>query len=127
MLPAVWVEKAQKLRRDFREKVLRLFDDVDVILAPATPMKAPKLGQKTAMFGGVEMPIRPNMGIFTQPISFIGLPVCAVPVWLPGAELPLGVQVIAPPWREDICLRIAHQLETSGACKAPVAKGFADE
>jgi aspartyl-tRNA(Asn)/glutamyl-tRNA(Gln) amidotransferase subunit A len=127
MLPAVWVEKAQKLRRDFREKVLRLFDDVDVILAPATPMKAPKLGQKTAMFGGVEMPIRPNMGIFTQPISFIGLPVCAVPVWLPGAELPLGVQVIAPPWREDICLRIAHQLENSGACKAPVAKGFADE
>ena len=126
MLPAVWVEKAQKLRRAYREKVLRLFDDVDVILAPATPMKAPKLGQKLAMFGGVEMALRPNIGIFTQPISFIGLPVCAVPVWLPGEELPLGVQVIAPPWREDICLRIAHQLETMGVCAAPVAKGFAD-
>ena len=125
MLPAVWVEKAQKLRRAYREKVLRLFDEVDAILTPATPMKAPKIGQKTAMFGGVELPVRPNMGIFTQPISFIGLPVAAVPVWLKGEDLPLGVQVIAAPWREDVCLRIAHQLETAGVCAAPVAAQFA--
>lgn len=126
MLPAVWVERAQKLRRVYRERVLRLFDGVDAILAPATPMKAPLLGQKTAMFGGVEMPVRPNLGIFTQPISFIGLPVATVPVWQYGEDLPLGVQVIAAPWREDVCLRIAHQLETAGVCKAPVAQGFAD-
>jgi AtzE family amidohydrolase len=126
MLPAVWVERAQKLRRVFRERVLKLFDGVDAILAPATPMKAPLLGQKTAMFGGVELPVRPNLGIFTQPLSFIGLPVATVPVWQYGEDLPLGVQVIAAPWREDVCLRIAHQLETAGVCKAPVAQGFAD-
>lgn len=126
MLPAVWVERAQKLRRVFRERVLKLFDGVDAILAPATPMKAPLLGQKTAMFGGVELPVRPNLGIFTQPISFIGLPAVTVPVWQYGEDLPLGVQVIAAPWREDVCLRIAHQLETAGVCKAPVAQGFAD-
>ncbi|OEO29185.1 amidase, partial [Devosia insulae DS-56] len=112
MLPAVWVERAQKLRRVFRDRVLKLFNGVDAILAPATPMKAPLLGQKTAMFGGVELPVRPNLGIFTQPISFIGLPVVTVPVWQDGEDLPLGVQVIAAPWREDVCLRIAHQLET---------------
>ncbi|MBN9307996.1 AtzE family amidohydrolase [Devosia sp.] len=88
MLPAVWVERAQKVRRAFREKVLRLFDEVDAILAPATPMKAPLIGQKTAPFGGIELPVRQNMGIFTQPISFIGLPVAAVPVWLDGEALP---------------------------------------
>lgn len=125
MLPAAWVHKAQKLRRAYREKVLALFDQVDAILAPATPMTAPMIGQKTALFGGVELPVRPNMGIFTQPISFIGLPVVSVPVWLEGDTLPLGVQVIAPPWREDICLRIAHQLEGAGVCRAPVAVGFA--
>jgi aspartyl-tRNA(Asn)/glutamyl-tRNA(Gln) amidotransferase subunit A len=124
ILPAVWVEKAQKLRRAYRDKVLRLFDEVDAILAPATPMTAPLIGQKTASFGGVELPVRANLGVFTQPISFIGLPVAAVPVWLPGETLPLGVQVIAAPWREDVCLRIAHQLETQGICTAPVAKGF---
>ena len=83
-------------------------------------MKMPILGRT-----GISTP--PNMGIFTQPISFIGLPVAAVPVWLEGEALPLGVQVIAAPWREDICLRIAHQLETQGTCTAPVATGFADD
>ncbi len=127
MLPGVWVDRAQRLRRLFRERMLALFEEFDVILAPSTPMKAPLLGQKTAMFGGIELPIRPNLGIFTQPISYIGLPVAAVPVWLKGETLPLGVQVIAAPWREDLCLRVAHQLELAGACAAPVAAGFAGD
>lgn len=126
MIPGSWVVKAQKLRRAFRDKVLPLFGDVDAILMPATPMPAPKLGQKTANFGGIDMPIRPNLGIFTQPISFIGLPVVTVPVWLEGEALPMGVQVIGAPWREDICLRIANQLEQAGVVKAPVAQQFAD-
>ena len=37
------------------------------------------------MLDGVEMPVRPNIGIYTQPISFIGLPVVAVPVPLTTA------------------------------------------
>ncbi|MEP4063788.1 MAG: hypothetical protein ABJM15_12810, partial [Nitratireductor sp.] len=61
-----------------------------------------------------------------QPISFIGLPVVAVPVWLEGASLPIGVQVIAPAWREDIALRIADRLERDGICKAPVATPAAE-
>lgn len=126
MLPGVWVQRAQKVRRVYRDAVVKLFDEVDVILAPATPMQAPRLGQKTALFGGVELPVRPNMGIFTQPISFIGLPVVSVPVWLAGESLPIGVQVIAAPWREDIALRVAYQLEEMGAVRAPVAKEFAN-
>ncbi len=127
MLPGAWVEKAQRFRRQFHDKFMRLFDEVDVILAPATPMRAPKLGQKTAIFGGVEMPVRPNMGIYTQPISFIGLPVAAAPIWMEGHKLPLAVQAIAAPWREDFALRIARQLEKVGAAAAPVARGFGDE
>ena len=73
---------------------------------------------------GVAVPARPNIGIYTQPISFIGLPVVSVPVWLPGARLPIGVQVIAPAWREDIALRIAAHLEATGAVRAPVAEGM---
>jgi aspartyl-tRNA(Asn)/glutamyl-tRNA(Gln) amidotransferase subunit A len=127
MLPAAWVEKAERFRRVYREAMMRLFQDVDVILAPATPMRAPKLGQKTAMLGGVDMPVRPNLGIFTQPFSFIGLPVAVAPIWVGDHKLPLGVQAIAAPWREDFALRVARQLEKNGAAKAPVARGFADE
>jgi Asp-tRNA(Asn)/Glu-tRNA(Gln) amidotransferase A subunit family amidase len=127
MLPGAWADQAQRFRRYFRDQVMKLFDHVDVILAPSTPMRAPKLGQSTAVFGGVEMPVRPNLGIFTQPISFIGLPVAAVPIWVDGHKLPLGVQAIAAPWREDFALRVARQLERAGIARAPVAKGFADE
>ena len=72
---------------------------------------------------GVEMPVRANLGIFTQPISFIGLPVAAVPVWLPGAKLPIGVQLIGAPWREDLVLRVAHALETSRTCVSNIGNG----
>jgi aspartyl-tRNA(Asn)/glutamyl-tRNA(Gln) amidotransferase subunit A len=126
MLPAAWIEKAQKFRRVYQEALLALFGEIDVILAPATPMRAPRIGQKTAVFGGVELPLRPHLGVFTQPISFIGLPVATAPIWLDGQRLPLGVQAIAAPWREDFALRVARQLEKTGTARAPVAKGFAD-
>jgi len=112
MVPSSLIVPAQKFRRWYRERVLEVFRDVDVIIAPATPFTAPQLGQQTFMFDGVELPLRANVGIYTQPISFIGLPVTVVPV--PLKPLPIGVQIIAAPWREDITLRIAHALETMG-------------
>jgi len=120
MIPAALVYRAQKFRRRYQADVLKLFDKFDAILAPATPCTAPLIGQKTFVLDGVEIPVRPNIGIYTQPISFIGLPVVAVPV--PLQPMPVGVQVIAPPWREDIALRIAFALEQSGVCVAPRAK-----
>jgi aspartyl-tRNA(Asn)/glutamyl-tRNA(Gln) amidotransferase subunit A len=97
--------------------VLELFQGVDAILAPATPFPAPRIGQQTMQLEGAEVPLRPNIGIFTQPISFIGLPVVAVPV--PLQPLPIGVQIITAPWREDTGLRIARALEKSGVAVAP--------
>lgn len=117
MIPSTLVVKAQNFRRWYRDAVLALFKDCDAILAPATPVTAPKIGQINFTLGGVEMPVRANMGLYTQPISFIGLPVVAVPV--PLKPLPIGVQIIAAPWREDVALRIAHALETMGVVAAP--------
>jgi aspartyl-tRNA(Asn)/glutamyl-tRNA(Gln) amidotransferase subunit A len=121
MVPAVWVQQAQRFRSWFQAMMRGIFEHVDAILAPATPFPALPSGTKTITLDGETMPARPNIGLFTQPISFIGLPVVAVPVWLDGASLPIGVQVIAPAWREDIALRIAERLQRDGACKAPVA------
>jgi 1-carboxybiuret hydrolase len=121
MIPGSWVVKAQKYRRVFHARMMKLFETCDVILAPSTPCFAPKIGQTTFVIDGEELPVRPNIGLFTQPISFIGLPVVSVPVWLPGSVLPIGVQVIAAPWREDIALRVSAWLENEGAVSAPVA------
>lgn len=122
MVPAQWVIQAQRFRSWFRDAMRAVFSRVDIILAPATPFPAPKSGTKTVIIDGATLPMRPNIGIFTQPISFIGLPVVAVPVWLSGASLPIGVQVIAPAWREDLALRVAHHLDTAGVVSAPVAR-----
>jgi AtzE family amidohydrolase len=118
LVPAVAVTQAQKFRRWYQQAVLRLFEEVDAILAPATPCPAPLIGQKTFMLEGKEIPLRPNIGVYTQPISFIGLPVVVVPVPLAGG-LPIGVQIITAPWREDVALRIAHALEVAGTARAP--------
>ena len=96
---------------------MKVFADTDILLAPATPCTAPSLGQQTFMLDGVELPVRANLGLYTQPISFIGLPVAVAPVAL--TPLPMGVQIIAAPWREQAALRVAYALEKSGVAVAP--------
>jgi AtzE family amidohydrolase len=122
LVPAPLVDRAQKFRRWYRAQVLELFKTVDVIIAPATPCVAPKLGQVTFTLDGVEQPVRANIGVHTQPISFIGLPVVAVPI--PLEPMPIGVQIIAAPWREDIALRTAYALERAGVAAAPAPRGL---
>lgn len=117
LVPAPLVTAAQKFRRWYRDRLAALFSEVDVILAPATPMTAPRLGETTLVLDGKTMPLRPNIGIYTQPISFAGLPVVAVPVAL--APLPIGVQIIAAPWCEDVALRVARWLERERVAAAP--------
>lgn len=71
---------------------------------------------------GAVVPVRANLGVLTQPISFIGLPVVAVPVVRAG--LPIGVQIIGRPWQEAAILRVAATLERMGVAGAPVASGW---
>jgi AtzE family amidohydrolase len=117
MVPAAMVVRAQKFRRWYQARILELFAEVDAVLLPATPCTAPRLRQETFTLDGVEMPVRANLGVYTQPVSFIGLPVVVVPV--PLTPLPIGVQIVAAPWREDVALRIAYALEKKGAVAAP--------
>lgn len=121
MIPAHWVQQAHRFRSWFRSSMREIFENVDIILAPATPFHALPTGTKTITLGGETMLARPNIGVFTQPISFIGLPVVTVPIWLENSDLPIGVQVIAHAWREELALRVSHDLQTAGVARAPVA------
>jgi amidase/aspartyl-tRNA(Asn)/glutamyl-tRNA(Gln) amidotransferase subunit A len=113
--PAHWVIRANRFRRVYLDRVNALFRDWDVLIAPATPMPASPIGAETIDINGVAYPSRPSIGLLTQPISFSGCPVVAAPLW-PGSAggLPLGVQLIAAPWREDLALRVGRALEKSG-------------
>jgi len=120
LLPAAWYVQAQRFRSVYRDRILRLFETVDVILAPATPCSAIRIGQPTISVNGADLPSRPNLGVFTQPLSFVGLPIISVPVFAPGT-LPLGVQVIAAPYNDAAVLRVAAQLEAIGIARAAIA------
>jgi 1-carboxybiuret hydrolase len=117
LVPTPWYLAAQKWRSRCRSDLLNLFQDVDVLLAPATPFSARPLGTEWIELNGRRLPARPSIGLLAQPISCIGFPVCVIPVWRDkdGArDLPIGVQIISAPWREDRCLAVAKLVETSG-------------
>lgn len=120
LIPASWYLQAQRFRAWYRDRVRAVFEDVDIILAPTTPCVAPHLGQTTMILENKEVLTRPNLGVFTQPLSLIGLPVLSVPIHLPGL-LPLGVQLVAAPYQEAFILRVAAVLEAQGIVAAPVA------
>jgi len=109
LIPAAWYLQAQRVRRWYYRQVMKLFETVDVILAPATPRPAQKIGQEMFTIRGKEMLARPNAGLLTQPISCIGLPVICAPVGKVEG-MPVGMQIIAAPGREDNCFRVARAL-----------------
>ncbi|PZW50326.1 amidase/aspartyl-tRNA(Asn)/glutamyl-tRNA(Gln) amidotransferase subunit A [Humitalea rosea] len=123
LLPAVWVQQAQRVRAAWRAQALAAFEHVDCFLTPTLPCVAPPIGQATMVVDGETLPTRPMLGVFTQPISCIGLPAMAVPLARPDG-LPLSVQLVAAPWREDILFRVAGALVAAGVAGAPVVPGL---
>ena len=124
MQPAAWYLRAQRFRRAYRDRVNALFNDWDILLAPATPVSAPAIGTEWLDINGMQHPCRPAMGLLTQPVSFAGCPVVAAPMWPSGTgSMPIGVQVIAAPWREDLAMRAAFALQRAGAAHLKPAPG----
>ncbi|MBN3923328.1 AtzE family amidohydrolase [Nostoc sp. NMS4] len=119
LIPSSWYLQAQRFRKWYRDRVREVFQNVDVIIAPTTPISAPLIGQQTMILDGEEILVRPHLGLFTQPLSFIGLPVLSVPIQRQNA-LPLGVQLIAAPYNEALILRVAATLEAKGVITSPI-------
>ncbi|OUL28039.1 amidase [Nostoc sp. T09] len=119
LIPSQWYLQAQRFRRWYRDRIREIFQNVDIILAPTTPITAPLIGQQTMIVDGQEILVRPHLGLFTQPLSFIGLPVLSVPIQRSNA-LPLGVQIIAAPYNEALILKVASVLEAKSIVSALV-------
>lgn len=112
-LPAAVIADAHRFADWFATAMQRLWDQVDVLIAPATPCVAPRIDQDTIAIDGAQVSARANLGIFTQPLGLARCPVLAAPLHRPG-RLPLGVQLIAAPGREDRLFALAARLERDG-------------
>ncbi len=122
LVPPGLYEEALAFRARLQARVAEVTAGYDVLLAPATPCPAPLIADPRIMIDGALSPARADLGIHTQPISFLGLPSLAVPLLRPG-QLPLGLQLIGRPGGEATLLRCAAQLERAGfiGITAPVA------
>ncbi len=124
--PVDWYLRAQRFRRVYRDKVNDLFQHWDVLITAATPVSATVIGTEWLDINGTRQPCRAAMGLLTQPISLAGCPVVAAPMWPEGTGgMPIGVQLIAAPWREDLAFRAARALSDAGVATAQTPGGLA--
>jgi aspartyl-tRNA(Asn)/glutamyl-tRNA(Gln) amidotransferase subunit A len=113
LMPGSAYFAAERFRAWFRVQAGRLFARHDVLIAPAAGEVAPRIDDPMVTLDGARVPARAHLGIFTQPLSFIGLPVIAVPLRRPG-KLPLGLQLVGRPGAEAMLFALAERLEADG-------------
>lgn len=101
----------------FRSRIRRWLQAYDVVLCPVVTGPAPLHG--TPPFG-VDQQDYFSYEAFnsTHTYSVAGVPALSVPVGRPGEGLPIGVQIVAPPWREDLVLAASAALELHGVAAA---------
>jgi aspartyl-tRNA(Asn)/glutamyl-tRNA(Gln) amidotransferase subunit A len=98
--------RAQKVRTLIKNDFDRAFLDCDIILSPTAPTTAFRIGEKT------QDPIAMYLSdIFTIPANLAGIPSISIPCGFDGKKLPVGLQLMAAPFAEEILLASAFAYE----------------
>jgi aspartyl-tRNA(Asn)/glutamyl-tRNA(Gln) amidotransferase subunit A len=101
------LQMKRMLERDFDGAL----DRVDAILAPASPIPAPRLGQNEVEIGGAKDSVRSLLVGASRPANFTGHPAISIPCGFTREGLPMGLQLIGPRWGEAGLLAIALAYE----------------
>ena len=111
LLPATDYVNAQRLRRVMQRDFARLWQQVDCLFTPTTPMAAPRIGETTAQLGDQTEDVRLAATRLVRGINVLGLPALSMPCGPDRRGLPLGLQIIGRPFDEALILRVAAALE----------------
>ncbi len=111
VIPAVDYIQAQRLRKRILGVYLDILKRVDALLVPATPMTAPRIGQKQVEIGGEMEDTRIAATRLLRGFNLLGLPVLSLPAGFSSEGLPIGCQLVGRPWDEPLLLRIGAALE----------------
>lgn len=100
--------KAQKVRTLIRNDFMKAFEDVDALLAPVSPEPAFKKGEKTSD------PLSMYLSdIYTISANLAGIPGLSLPCGYSESGLPIGLQILGKPFKEDEILCIANEFESA--------------
>ncbi len=111
MIAAHEYVNAQRLRTLFRREMDSLWERIDVLVTPTTPITAPLADQESVTVGGVEETVRIASTRLVRGINFLGEPALSMPCGRDDAGMPAGLQLIGAPFSEPKLLQIAKTLE----------------
>ncbi len=101
-----YYNKANLVREMLREEFKKIFEQVDAIAMPTSPIPAFTIGEKS------HDPLAMYLAdIFTVPVNIVGVPAISIPSGVTDGKLPLSLQIIAPHFREDILFTIGRDFE----------------
>jgi aspartyl-tRNA(Asn)/glutamyl-tRNA(Gln) amidotransferase subunit A len=121
LLAATDYVNAQRLRRRMQHAFAALWNAVDCLLIPTAPITAPAIGQSTVRLKGSEEDVRLATTRLVRGINALGWPALSIPCGLSGSGLPIGLQIVGPPFAEALVLRIGAALEDGGVGIPPCA------
>lgn len=111
MVSGVDYVNAQRLRSIYRTQFDAIWQEVDVIATPTTPVVAPAIGQKEVEINGQKEDVRLASTRLVRAINLLGEPALSMPCGKSKGGLPIGLQLIAAPFAEPKLLQIARTLE----------------
>jgi aspartyl-tRNA(Asn)/glutamyl-tRNA(Gln) amidotransferase subunit A len=114
LLPATDYIQAHRLRARMQQEFAQIGQDVDCVIAPTTPNVAPRVGDETVKLGGREEDVRLATTRLVRSLNLLGLPALSMPCGLSGEGLPVGLQIIGPPFEEALVLRVGAAMEDGG-------------
>ena len=95
-----------------RHSISKIFDDVDILLTPTVPVPPFAIADLKAQPENLR-PAELLMLRNTRPFNVWGIPAISIPCGFTSGNLPIGLQLAASPWREDLLLQCAHACERS--------------
>ena len=114
LLPASHYLNALQARRVIARAIRRAFvdQDLDVMVSPTLPATAVRQDQEEIEYADRSEPVTLSYVRTTAPFNLSGLPAVSVPCGFDGDRLPIGLQVVAPPFEEAIALGVAAAYES---------------
>ncbi len=110
LVPATDYINAQRLRRSMQREFAALWSRVDCLFTPTTPITAPRIGETTVTVGGESQDVRLASTRLVRAINLLGLPALSIPCGADHHGLPIGLQIVGPPFGEALILRVAQAL-----------------
>jgi aspartyl-tRNA(Asn)/glutamyl-tRNA(Gln) amidotransferase subunit A len=103
--------RAHKFRKELRNEFVKVLKNFDVLIMPTTPLTAPGFDEQTVAIGGKTLQIYQALSRHTIAFNSTGLPAVSIPAGFSKDNMPVGAQIIGPPFEEEKILSLAYAYE----------------